>query len=602
MKFETAYGYYLAHKPEKALELLEQYLSQNPTTPEKDSVFFLRAKCLIKIRRYNDARELLLSLKREFPWSIFNSFVDKELENIRKFIRPAMIKKRRAYLSALPQEKDDEQAEPSKDIHRSAERKTFQGERNSEILQRYEGIKSGFIKLLAQKKDLEKLLEEQEKKTITETQRINFGILREREMQRLIEERQAIELRLKEKNRQIITLITEKTKSHRLSDHLVKENAETRNRLHSLESRLSDLQSLLGKIPGGYQSWPEVADDIARLRDEQVALEDHLMVAERELIQSQETVDGYERQIREFKADHAEAEKIYLDTIRKVTREKELLQKELAESIESHERERENLVAELRNVNELNDDVLRFSAKLQINNDQWAKEISELYHVLEEEKKRRITSENIVIDLQNQIVLYQQELKKIMEDTAKLREEKYFLEELLNEERKKKGAISDDGLPSSILMEEIISLEKQLSDERAGFEKKLMSVQKSKAELLKELRFFQSLRKDADRALDADQADPSSIAQRSQSRVQTAIPVFYTFVERDLIATGRYPSAGTTFDLSDSGLSFYTYKPLHEGISISIASKDLWNAQKTATVRWCKTLNFNLYLIGVSLQ
>lgn len=602
MKFETAYGYYLAHKPEKALELLEQYLSQNPNTPEKDSVFFLRAKCLIKIRRYNDARELLLSMKKEFPRSIFNSFVDRELENIRKFIHPAMRKKRRACLSDLPQEKDDDQVEHPKDIHRTAEKKIIPEETNSNIMQRYEGIKSGFIKLLAQKKDLEKLLEEHEKKTISQAQRINLGILREREMQRLIEEKQAIELRLKEKNRQIITLITEKTKSQRLSDHLSKENAETRNRLHSLESRLSDLQSLLGKIPGGYQSWPEVADDIARLREEQVALENHLLVAGRELIQSQKTFVSYDRQIREFKADRAEAEKIYLDTTRKVNREKELLRKELAESIESHERERENLVAELRNVNELNDDVLRFSAKLQKNNDQWAKEISELYHVLEEEKKRRITSENIVIDLQNQIILFQQELKKIMEETAKLREEKHTLEELLNEERKKKGSVSDDGLPSSILMEEIISLEKQLSDERAGFEKKIMSVQKSKAELLKELRYFQSLRRDAGRAVDDDLTDRSSIAQRSQSRVQTAIPVFYTFVERDHIAAERYPSAGTTFDLSDSGLSFYTYKPLHEGISISIASKDLWNAQKTATVRWCKILNFNLYLIGVSLQ
>jgi hypothetical protein len=59
---------------------------------------------------------------------------------------------------------------------------------------------------------------------------------------------------------------------------------------------------------------------------------------------------------------------------------------------------------------------------------------------------------------------------------------------------------------------------------------------------------------------------------------------------------------GTTFDISDSGLSFYTKKPLLDGDDIEILCEALWNKPKTGTVRWCKTLNYNCYLVGVSLQ
>ncbi len=82
--------------------------------------------------------------------------------------------------------------------------------------------------------------------------------------------------------------------------------------------------------------------------------------------------------------------------------------------------------------------------------------------------------------------------------------------------------------------------------------------------------------------------------RRVQKRKQISLPVFYSY-------TGEYDN-GTTFDLSDSGICFYTHTPLPEGHHIQVLISDVWDSPKSGVVRWCCLKNLNFYKIGILFQ
>jgi hypothetical protein len=84
-------------------------------------------------------------------------------------------------------------------------------------------------------------------------------------------------------------------------------------------------------------------------------------------------------------------------------------------------------------------------------------------------------------------------------------------------------------------------------------------------------------------------------------RTRLSVPITYEYCDPKADKPGD-SFEGTTFDISNTGLSFYTNSPLPVGAFIKIISKDIWKEQRSGTVIWCKTLSYKHYLVGVSLQ
>jgi hypothetical protein len=89
--------------------------------------------------------------------------------------------------------------------------------------------------------------------------------------------------------------------------------------------------------------------------------------------------------------------------------------------------------------------------------------------------------------------------------------------------------------------------------------------------------------------------------KRAKPRKYISVPLAYTYLGLEAVNYKRYFS-GKTYDISDSGVSFYTTKPLLDGVDIEIFCKGLWDEKRTGIVRWCKTLTYNYYIAGVDLQ
>lgn len=86
--------------------------------------------------------------------------------------------------------------------------------------------------------------------------------------------------------------------------------------------------------------------------------------------------------------------------------------------------------------------------------------------------------------------------------------------------------------------------------------------------------------------------------RRVQKRKQMSLPVFYSYM-------GEYEyvyNHGTTFDISDSGICFYTHTPLNENLPIQVIISDIWDTPRSGVVKWCSLKNLNFYKIGLSLN
>jgi hypothetical protein len=56
-----------------------------------------------------------------------------------------------------------------------------------------------------------------------------------------------------------------------------------------------------------------------------------------------------------------------------------------------------------------------------------------------------------------------------------------------------------------------------------------------------------------------------------------------------------------TYDLSDSGMSFYTDMPLDKGLIFEINIPQVWDSPRKAIVNFCKKKN-DFYKVGVSFH
>ncbi|OGW54541.1 MAG: hypothetical protein A2Y81_07010 [Nitrospirae bacterium RBG_13_43_8] len=86
--------------------------------------------------------------------------------------------------------------------------------------------------------------------------------------------------------------------------------------------------------------------------------------------------------------------------------------------------------------------------------------------------------------------------------------------------------------------------------------------------------------------------------RRSQYRKQISVPISYEF-SSDQRTISRY---GKSFNISESGMCFYTQTPLEDGLNLRIQSEHIWDSPRSGIVRWCNRKYLNFYQVGVSFQ
>ena len=83
--------------------------------------------------------------------------------------------------------------------------------------------------------------------------------------------------------------------------------------------------------------------------------------------------------------------------------------------------------------------------------------------------------------------------------------------------------------------------------------------------------------------------------KRAHMRKQINVPIIYGY----FLGNTFIMNSGTTFDLSDTGMSFYTDKPFQKGKNLQLQSSFLWSRPRVGTVRWCRMKTVYLYKVGV---
>lgn len=86
--------------------------------------------------------------------------------------------------------------------------------------------------------------------------------------------------------------------------------------------------------------------------------------------------------------------------------------------------------------------------------------------------------------------------------------------------------------------------------------------------------------------------------KRREKRALVTVPVQCDYAFGSLADDS---AKGITINLSKSGICFYTYRQIDEGASLTVNSKDIWDAPQKATVKWCHKVLGGLYKIGLAL-
>ena len=86
--------------------------------------------------------------------------------------------------------------------------------------------------------------------------------------------------------------------------------------------------------------------------------------------------------------------------------------------------------------------------------------------------------------------------------------------------------------------------------------------------------------------------------RRSQQRKQINVPISYEYsFDHNTISR-----SGKSFNISKSGMCFFTQVSLKEGLTLHVHNEYIWDSPKTVIVKWCHRKYLNFYQVGVSFQ
>jgi len=85
--------------------------------------------------------------------------------------------------------------------------------------------------------------------------------------------------------------------------------------------------------------------------------------------------------------------------------------------------------------------------------------------------------------------------------------------------------------------------------------------------------------------------------RRVHKRIRVDLPIIYKISNEKKIIIKE----SKTYDLSNSGMSFYTDMPLDKGLILQVNIPQIWDSPRNAVVIFCIKRN-DLYKVGVSFQ
>jgi hypothetical protein len=83
--------------------------------------------------------------------------------------------------------------------------------------------------------------------------------------------------------------------------------------------------------------------------------------------------------------------------------------------------------------------------------------------------------------------------------------------------------------------------------------------------------------------------------QRAYNRIRVNLPVIYSYSGEYKVTADK----ATTSDISDSGMSFYTDKPLRAGLTLDVQIPHIWDVPRICTVRWNSMKSLKCFRVGV---
>ena len=84
--------------------------------------------------------------------------------------------------------------------------------------------------------------------------------------------------------------------------------------------------------------------------------------------------------------------------------------------------------------------------------------------------------------------------------------------------------------------------------------------------------------------------------KRTHERIKVNFSVVYTYFGEHKVTAYE----GTTYDISDSGMCFYTDKPLRTGLTLNIQISDILDDPRICAVRWNSMKSPKCFKVGVS--
>ena len=83
--------------------------------------------------------------------------------------------------------------------------------------------------------------------------------------------------------------------------------------------------------------------------------------------------------------------------------------------------------------------------------------------------------------------------------------------------------------------------------------------------------------------------------RRAEKRLQVNLPVTYSYSIDHETVTAK----SSTYNVSDSGLSFYSEFPLGKESKLQVELDHIWDAPRKSNVKWC-VKQHNQYKVGIA--
>jgi PilZ domain len=89
--------------------------------------------------------------------------------------------------------------------------------------------------------------------------------------------------------------------------------------------------------------------------------------------------------------------------------------------------------------------------------------------------------------------------------------------------------------------------------------------------------------------------------RRKKKRGPISVPVKYNGIA-EISDEKRVAGEGTTADVSNEGIGFFSDKEIAPGTVLEIECDDVWATPRQFTVKWCDRIQYNFFRMGLEVR